>query len=193
MSVWFPHVGAHSVSWIFVHVVWATHGREPTIEPSVDGPLERELGRLVTARGARMHAFGAHDDHLHVLVQLPPTLAVSTLVNHAKGASSYAFRESGLSWQAGYWVESVSRRALSRATQYVRDQRSRHATGFIDEAWSRANASEPRPPPTFAPTLPEPAVCGGLGSTRAHAPAFRPAVRGCGPPRRPRSSRLGAG
>lgn len=150
MNMWFPHVGAHSVSWLFVHVVWATRARQPTITPSLDAPLERELRRLAVAHGASMHACGAHDDHLHVLVQLPPTVGVSALVNHMKGASSHTFRRSGLRWQTGYWVESVNRSGLIRAARYVSDQRRLHHAALRNEPWSRADVDAPWSPPSAA-------------------------------------------
>lgn len=165
MSVWFPHVGSHSVSWLFFHLVWATRSRHPTIARSLDPSLERALSKLASAQGASMHAYGAYDDHVHVLVQLPPELGLSVLVNHIKGASSNAFGRSGIRWQAGYWAESVSRSALAPCSRYVSDQRRRHAAGMHDEPWHRADVRDGWSPPSAA-GLEAPIAC--------RAPAFRP-------------------
>ena len=165
MTVWLPHVGAHSVSWLFAHIVWATRSRHPTIEPSLDCSLERALSRLASAQGASMHAYGAYDDHVRVLVQLPPELGFSVLVNHVGGASSNAFGRSGIRWQAGYWVESVSRSALAPCSRYVSEQRQRHAAGMHDEPWDRTDVRDGWSPPSAA-GLEAPIAC--------RAPAFRP-------------------
>jgi putative transposase len=165
MTVWLPHVGAHSVNWLFAHIVWATRSRHPSIERALDCSLERALSKLARAQGASIHAYGAFDDHVHVLVQLPPELGVAVLVNRIKGASSNDFSRSGIRWQAGYWAESVSRSALARCSRYVSDQRRRHAAGLHDEPWNRADVRDGWSPPSSA----------GLEAPIAlRAPAFRP-------------------
>ena len=155
MTTWFPRVGAHSVSWLFVHVVWATRGRHPTIERALDRHLEPALASTASAIGAELHTYGAFDDHVHVLVQIPPELRVAALAHRLKGTSSHAFRRSGISWQAGYWAESVSRRALERCSVYVRDQRDRHAAGMHDEPWQRADPTMGWSPPSVSPEAPD--------------------------------------
>ena len=109
----FPILGAHSVSLLFLHLVWATRGRQPTIDVSLDERLHRTLREKALEMCACVHAFGAGPDHVHILVQLPPELSVATLVNRLKGTSSHA---------------------LGR---YIVDPRLHHAEGERREPWQR--------------------------------------------------------
>ena len=134
----FPILGAHSVSLLFLHLVWATRGRQPTIDVSLDERLHRTLREKALEMCACVHAFGAGPDHVHILVQLPPELSVATLVNRLKGTSSHALgRLLGDGWQAGYWVESVGREGLDALAHYIVDQRRHHAEGERREPWQR--------------------------------------------------------
>ena len=132
----FPAFGAHSVSRVILHVVWATVDRRPTIDQALDEPLERVLRGLAWERGAGVRAFGAACDHVHVLVQLPAILTVAAAVQRMKGASSHALHESLLGgWQAGYWAESVSPDEIGPVSLYVRSQRAHHASARSVEPW----------------------------------------------------------
>jgi REP element-mobilizing transposase RayT len=133
------HVGAHSVSLLLVHVVWATRRRERVIKAIHDDALERQLRKIAIGMDATLHACGVADDHVHVLLQMPPELSVATLVNRLKGASSHALRHAlGIGWQAGYWAESVSGDAVEATARYIRAQRQHHAKPSCDEPWERA-------------------------------------------------------
>ena len=73
---------------------------------------------------------GSDDDHVHVVAELPPTVAVATLVKHLKGASSrLASARDGpdsLRWQHGYGAFTVPKAALPDVEAYVRNQRLAH-------------------------------------------------------------------
>jgi putative transposase len=165
MSIWLPHVGAHSVSWLFVHVVWATRARAPVIVERFDAALERSLRESAASLDVAFHAYGAFDDHAHVLLQIEPETVLSSVVHRLKGASSHALGSNGVRWQAGYWVESVSYAALDRCRTYVLDQRRRHAVGHPDEPWQRPDSATNWSPPSAA---------GFDASIPAGAPAFMP-------------------
>ncbi len=133
-SVAFPMVGAHSVAYLFVHLVWATRERRDVITPLA----ERRLGELLRGKAIAcrcvLHAFGAASDHVHVIVQHPPTLSIAELAGALKGASSRAMR-ARLAWQNGYWAESLARSALPELGRYVTGQRERHARGATRREW----------------------------------------------------------
>ena len=167
------HVGAHSVRRIVVHLVWATGGRRPVLDVSLDEPLEPLLRQKASEQRAAFYAFGAACDHVHVLVQLDPMLGVATLVNRMKGASSHALRRRLVEgWQAGYGAESVSPDLVATTSRYVRGQRASrvgrprrtlgdgarrqtglrptsrgHAPDFRPDHWSHLREGLETPPP----------------------------------------------
>jgi putative transposase len=91
--------------------------------------------------GGKLLAVGNASDHVHVLVAHPPAVAVATIAQRLKGASSRILaprlpRDFG--WQEGYFAESVS--DLERVAAYVSRQRAHHdAPGrAAPEAWEVA-------------------------------------------------------
>jgi|SRR5580698_3531829 len=132
----------HSVSTLVVHVVWATAGRVSVLPLSADDWLARELSRKCTALGAVMLAVGNAADHVHIVVQHSPQMALAALVGGLKGASSRAAHVSGVmgygcGWQVGYWAESVGSAQIEPLLDYVACQRAHHAIDTALEPWQR--------------------------------------------------------
>src|SRR5579864_4793120 len=136
-------VRSHSVSTLVVHVVWATAARASALPPRVDDWLAAELRRAASELGVVMLAVGNASDHVHVVLQHPPRVAVATLAGRLKGASSRAAHNSGVmgegdGWQVGYWAESVSAERVEPLLDYVTHQGDHHALESSLEPWQRA-------------------------------------------------------
>jgi putative transposase len=74
------------------------------------------------------------DDHIHMAVSIPPSMAVATAVQRLKGASSRELNEEfggAFGWQGEYSVDSFSERHLDRVIAYVENQRRHHAEGKL--------------------------------------------------------------
>ena len=85
-------------------------------------------------------AAGCAADHVHVVVRVSPTAALSDLVRQLKGASSrdishLALVPGSLSWQDGYWAESLGPDDFDPLAAYVRAQRDRHDDSHPAERW----------------------------------------------------------
>jgi hypothetical protein len=89
--------------------------------------------------GARLRseiiAVGGIEYHVHVLLRLPATVALATLVKQLKGSSSHLANHEilprGFKWQGGYGASSVSRRAVPRVRDYILRQEDHHRDGSI--------------------------------------------------------------
>ncbi len=73
----------------------------------------------------------AVEDHAHLLVRLPPTVAVADVIRAVKAGSSKWLNEtrtsqSKFAWQDGYAAFSVSQSHLPRVAEYVRNQAEHH-------------------------------------------------------------------
>ena len=72
---------------------------------------------------------------MHVLLRLPATVTIATLVKQLKGSSSHLANHEilprGFKWQGGYSASSVSRRALPRVRDYILNQEEHHRDGTI--------------------------------------------------------------
>ena len=106
------------------------------------------LGDNARRLGSSLLAAGCADDHVHVVVRVSPTAALSDLVRQLKGASSHditgrALLPAGFSWQDGYWAESLGPDDFGRLAPYVRAQRRRHDDSHPAERWQFDDDREP--------------------------------------------------
>ncbi len=84
---------------------------------------------------AELVEFDGEDDHVHLLVNDPPKVAISTLVNSLKGVSSRLIRQKnypeirqklwgGHLWSPSYFAGSCGGAPLSMIRQYIENQRT---------------------------------------------------------------------
>ena len=123
---------------LFVHIVWNTWDRLPLIRLE----FERRLYRFIAAVAQEMHceviAIGGIEDHIHILLSIPSTVAIAQLVKRMKGASSHFVNheilpEGGFKWQGTYSAFSVSRWDVPKIVNYIQHQREHHQA---DDLWT---------------------------------------------------------
>jgi putative transposase len=130
---------AQSLARLHVHVVFATKHRKPLLTDAVREPLHSYLAVVLTDLGCRSTLINSVEDHVHVLLELARTVAVSTTVEVMKKSSSKWIKGQGpefsaFAWQAGYGAFSVSESNLLAVRDYVADQREHHRKqSFQDE------------------------------------------------------------
>ena len=122
---------------LYVHLVWATWDRQPLINPALERALYACIQGECRGLRAEVVAIGGVEDHVHVLVRMPPAVSVSKLVQQAKGASSHMATHcvpgaAGFRWQARYGAFSISTDEVPRVTDYIRGQKQRHHEGNLD-------------------------------------------------------------
>jgi putative transposase len=120
---------------LYYHFVWATHKRLPLITPIREAPLYQFIHHKTDELSGRLHAIGGIADHLHLVVSIPPSLALSAYVKAIKGSSSrylnvsHADPAARFQWQQEYGVFSISEKNLSAAIAYTQNQKHHHLTG----------------------------------------------------------------
>lgn len=124
---------ADSYSSLYYHIVFSTKNREPWIEQEIEQRVWSFVGGIADRNGMAPIKIGGLDDHLHVVVAIPPTLTVSRAVQMLKGGSSRSIRTSfpdldSFGWQDGYGAFTVSKSQLPATVTYVASQRARHQT-----------------------------------------------------------------
>jgi len=84
--------------------------------------------------GAELREFNGEGDHVHLLVQYPPKVAVSALVNSLKGVSARRLRSEftgrvnrhlmdGHLWSPSYFAASCGGAPLAIIRQYIEQQK----------------------------------------------------------------------
>jgi putative transposase len=133
---------------LFYHIVWATHERLPLIDNDIERLIRGVLHSKAKDLGIFIREFAMVEDHLHLVVSIPPTQSIAAVVSQLKGASSYAVNhltnraDARFRWQDGYAVLSFGERSLASVRTYVRGQKEHHAHGTTNELFERLAASE---------------------------------------------------
>jgi REP element-mobilizing transposase RayT len=111
-----------------VHIVFGTKSGRKCIQGEVRDRLWNNLRDTVRQYGATLVEVGGTDDHVHLLVTIPPKVSVSVLLRAAKANSSKWMNDEGhfFAWQAGYAAFSVSASNLEKVAAYIRRQAEHH-------------------------------------------------------------------
>jgi len=125
------------MSHLLVHVVFATHDRAPLIGIDLKAKLHAYMAGIIRNQGCYLYALDGVADHVHVVIDLPPKIALSSLLRDIKSNSTSWARAQGFAdfrWQRGFGAFSMNHESLSRAIRYVQNQEAHHATkSFIEE------------------------------------------------------------
>lgn len=95
---------------------------------------EKAMRDVCEQMGADLREFNGEEDHVHLLVQYPPKLSISTLVNRLKGVSAHYLRTEytgrvnrhlmrGHLWSPSYFAASAGGAPLAIVKQYIDQQR----------------------------------------------------------------------
>ena len=127
--------GRHCVFKLHVHLVLVTKYRRGVFTKAVLNELREIFSAVCTDFEAERVEFDGEDDHIHLLVNYPPKVAVSALVNSLKGVSSRMIRKKnypeiknklwgGALWSPSYFAGSCGGAPISLIRQYVEQQRT---------------------------------------------------------------------
>jgi REP element-mobilizing transposase RayT len=113
------------------HIVFSTKNREPWIAQAIEERVWTYLAGVANQHGMLMLRIGGLEDHLHLVIDLPPTMLVSKAVQLLKGSSSRWIRQTfpeleAFRWQDGYGAFTISPSVLPATIRYVEQQRRTH-------------------------------------------------------------------
>lgn len=124
----------HSVSRLTVHLVCVTKYRRRVFDAEALAWLQGHFGKVCTTMGCKLLACDGEADHLHTIVEYPPKVSISVLVNALKGTSSRVLRKQrpdiawryydGVLWSSSYFAASTGGAPLEVIQRYVEQQRS---------------------------------------------------------------------
>lgn len=128
---------AHTHSRILLHVVFSTRGRRQLWTAQLRASLWPYMAAIARDSGAKCLAINGISDHVHLLLSLPPKLAIADVVRIIKANSSKWINESGpaipFAWQEGYSVFSVSYSQEERVRRYIATQEEHHRQRTFEE------------------------------------------------------------
>ena len=110
------------------HIIFSTAERRKLIEKEFQPKLWAYMAGICRNHEMFVRTIGGVEDHVHILLELPPTLAVAKAVLTIKSNSSKWVNELGrkFAWQKGYAAFSVSASNIAVVERYIRNQERHH-------------------------------------------------------------------
>ena len=123
----------HCVYNLHFHLVLVTKYRRKCLTPPMRAHLQSTFAALLEKWGGTLVECNGEADHMHLLLELPPTVLVSTCVNNLKTVSSRLLRKAygpeltrwyrqPVLWSRSYCVLSCGGAPLSVLRQYIEQQ-----------------------------------------------------------------------
>ncbi|MCP1674446.1 putative transposase [Natronocella acetinitrilica] len=117
-----------------MHLVFVAKYRRNVFDGDAIERLRAIFARVCTDFDAALIEMDGEDDHVHLLVEYPPKIAVSSLVNSLKGVSSRLLRKErpdiqsryfkGVLWSPSYFAASCGGAPISIVRQYIEQQQT---------------------------------------------------------------------
>lgn len=124
---------------LLTHIVFATKHREMTINEQNCIILYRYITSFMKENHCYLKQVNGMADHIHILVDIHPSISVATLVQKLKHNSSIWITQKRLfanwhGWCEGYFACAVSPRHQDAVSEYIRNQKYHHlGVHFGDE------------------------------------------------------------
>ena len=120
-----------------VHLVFVTKYRREVFTKEILNALHVIFAQTCLDFEAELVEFDGEDDHVHLLVNYPPKVAVSNLVNSLKGVSSRLVRKKNYPsiqkklwgnalWSPSYFAGSCGGAPIAVIRQYIEQQQTPH-------------------------------------------------------------------
>jgi putative transposase len=119
------------------HLVFVTKYRREVFTKEILDDLRRIFLSVCSDFETELVEFDGEDDHVHLLVNYPPKVSISKLVNSLKGVSSHLIRKrsypslrqklwGGALWSPSYFSGSCGGAPIAVIRQYIEQQQTPH-------------------------------------------------------------------
>jgi putative transposase len=119
---------------LHVHWVFVAKYRRRVFDARAIDVLRGIFADVCSHAQATLVEMDGEDDHVHLLVEYPPKVAVASLVNSLKGVSSPLLRQQrpdirkrywkGVLWSPSYFASSCGGAPISIVRQYIEQQKT---------------------------------------------------------------------
>jgi putative transposase len=124
--------GRHCVHVLHVHLVFITKYRRQVFDKQSLEKLKSIFSNVCNDFESYLTEFDGEGDHVHLLINYPPKVSISKLVNSLKGVSSRRLRQQypeilryywkGVLWSPSYFAGSCGGAPISVLKQYIQNQ-----------------------------------------------------------------------
>ena len=126
---------------ILYHIVFRTHdgGRVLPLDSVPSEALFRYIWGIIRKHDSHLHRINSMEDHVHILTDLHPAVALADFVRDIKASSSSWLKQNPdfpnfHGWAEGYAALTYSWKDMKTISDYIAAQREHHKTvSFLDE------------------------------------------------------------
>jgi len=129
--------GRNCVFALHIHLVFVTKYRRCVFTKDIINALEVIFSNVCKDFESTLVEFDGEDDHVHLLVNYPPKVSISKLVNSLKGVSSHLIRKMDFPsiqknlwgaalWSPSYFAGSCGGASIDIVRQYIEQQKTPH-------------------------------------------------------------------
>jgi putative transposase len=120
----------HSVADLKINLVCVTKYRRSILTADSLAVIEKSFREVAKSMDFQVLEFNGEPDRIHVLLEYPPKLSISQMVNALKGVSSRRYGQAGFKkpdgkealWTPSYFVSSVGGAPLEVLKRYIQEQ-----------------------------------------------------------------------
>jgi putative transposase len=119
----------HSVTDLKIHLVCVTKYHRSVFTASGIDLIEKSFREVAKKMDFQVLEFNGEGNHVHALIEYPPKLSVSQIVNALKGVSSRRYGQAGLPkpqkealWSPSYFAIAVGGAPLEVLKEYIKNQ-----------------------------------------------------------------------
>jgi putative transposase len=114
--------GSHTVSRLTAHLFWVTKYRYPVLKGEIQKRCRELIIQICDSEDVKILKGVVGKEHIHMLIEYPPSKSISDLVKHLKGRTSRMLQQEYPELKRRYW--------------------GRHSWAIGYGAWSTGNLSE---------------------------------------------------
>ena len=125
---------------ILYHIVFCTYNRENSIPFDHQEALYKYIWGIITKRNGVLYRINGMENHIHILSDLHPTVALSNFIKEIKTASNTWMKETGnypnfTSWAEGSCCLTDAYRDKEMLVNYIKNQKEHHKKVTFEEEY----------------------------------------------------------
>jgi putative transposase len=128
----------HSVTDLKIHLVCVAKYQDKVFSGDELKLIEEVFRHVAKQMDFQILEINGEDEHVHALIEYPPKLSISKIVNALKGVSSRRYGQAGFRkphgktalWSPSYFAVSVGGAPIEVLIQYIKDQSRPKSAGL---------------------------------------------------------------
>ena len=123
---------AHTYTSFYIHAVFSTRRRQKILSTHTRTHLRQFMQTTAAKNGFRVIDAGGTDDHMHVLLKFPSTMAPARAIQFLKRRTATLMGKTD-AWQEGFAAITINVAAVPETIEYIARQHEVHAHKTFEE------------------------------------------------------------